>query len=77
MSSLLPLLHLGCPAPSPLQKANIDPNPCGLRLSATPSCLGVMDAEEERLAAELKSYQQVSNSVYPAQGNEQSAATRW
>jgi hypothetical protein len=42
-----------------LQKANIEPTPCGLRASATPSCIGAMDYEQDRLLAEQKSYQQV------------------
>ena len=44
---------------SPLQKARIDVNPCNLRATATPSCLGAMDFEQEGLASELRSYQQV------------------
>jgi len=41
------------------QKAKVEVQPCSLRLSATPSCLGAMDFEQERLDSELKSYQQI------------------
>lgn len=60
--TLLSLSHLTCPLTSQTtlqQKAKIEPNPCSLRATATPSCLGTMDFEQEGLAAELKSYQTV------------------
>lgn len=43
----------------PPQKAHIEPTPCSLRASATPSCIGAMDFEQDRLLLEQKSYQQL------------------